>query len=324
MLRQDYRLSIAEFEKELPSDENGLDVARIWQIVRNYTRDLNGWELTPDVVLSTFSFTKFLMWKDLVDRVEMLKRNPVVKHLIDIENTLMATSPLFLVQKALTRSTLSICSLRFRQICLSLQQLWRRMPVRICSVRSPGTGKSQTIANMISQCLAGGKTVLFVSQKTAAFEVVQRRLRDIGLGEYCLEVHSTKAQKSIVLGQLKTAWHDRSASDAAGWQAATSELAKLRDELNRLVVALHRRRENGMTAHEAFGRAVSAHGSFGDLKFDWGDGEHTPDQLAEMRDMVRAVRTDLPRYRRSFRSSIARYGRNTMERVLALRTELSR
>jgi len=48
-----------------------------------------------------------------------------------------------------------------------------------------------------------------------------------------------------------------------------------------------------MTAHEAFGRAVSAHGSFGDLKFDWGDGEHTPDQLAEMRDMVRAVRTDL-------------------------------
>jgi hypothetical protein len=58
---------------------------------------------------------------------------------------------------------------------------------------------------MIAQCLANGKTVLFVSQKTAALEIVQRRLKDIGLGEYCLEVHSAKAQKSAVLGQLKTA-----------------------------------------------------------------------------------------------------------------------
>ncbi len=110
----------------------------------------------------------------------------------------------------------------------------------------PGTGKSQTIGNMIAQCLAQGRTVLFVSQKTAALEVVQRRLQEIGLGDYCLEVHSTKAQKSAVLGQLRRAWHERSTPSQGTWDAATSELASLREELNGLVNALHRRRENGL------------------------------------------------------------------------------
>ena len=85
----------------------------------------------------------------------------------------------------------------------------------------PGTGKSQTIANIIAQCLAHQRTVLFVSQKTAALEVVQRRLRDIGLGDYCLEVHSTKAQKSEVLGQLKTAWYERKVPTIDEWDGAT-------------------------------------------------------------------------------------------------------
>ncbi len=67
----------------------------------------------------------------------------------------------------------------------------------------PGTGKSQTITNMISQCLADGKSVLFVSEKMAALEVVYRRLTQIGLSELCLQLHSSKAQKMQVLDQLR-------------------------------------------------------------------------------------------------------------------------
>ncbi len=76
---------------------------------------------------------------------------------------------------------------------------------------------------MIAQCLAQGRTVLFVSQKTAALEVVQRAgLQEIGLGDYCLEVHSTKAQKkSAVLGQLRRAWHGRATPTQGAWDAAT-------------------------------------------------------------------------------------------------------
>ena len=121
----------------------------------------------------------------------------------------------------------------------------------------PGTGKSQTIVNMITNCLAHGQTVLFVSQKTAALEVVRRRMGDVGLGDYCLEVHSTKAQKSVVVNQLANAWRTRKTATEQDWAAATTDLKKKREELNRLVSALHRRRPNGMTAYEAFGRVVA-------------------------------------------------------------------
>src|SRR6478672_8577599 len=66
----------------------------------------------------------------------------------------------------------------------------------------PGTGKSQTIANCIAELLAAGKTVLFVSEKTAALEVVKRRLDACGLGDFCLELHSHKANKREVAAEL--------------------------------------------------------------------------------------------------------------------------
>ncbi len=50
----------------------------------------------------------------------------------------------------------------------------------------PGTGKSQTITNIIANALARGQSVLFLSEKQAALEVVKRRLDRAGIGEFCL------------------------------------------------------------------------------------------------------------------------------------------
>ncbi|MFH4385343.1 AAA domain-containing protein, partial [Acinetobacter baumannii] len=66
----------------------------------------------------------------------------------------------------------------------------------------PGTGKSQTITNLIAQALADGKSVLFVAEKRAALEVVHRRLVNVGLDEFCLELHSTKANKRAVMQEI--------------------------------------------------------------------------------------------------------------------------
>src|SRR5262249_6667503 len=121
----------------------------------------------------------------------------------------------------------------------------------------PGTGKSQTIANVVTQLLANGKTVLFVSAKTTALEVVHRRLNDIGLGCFCLEVHSAKAQKTAVLNQLGVAWEIRTEAVSVEWERATSDLKAVRDRLNAVVFALHRRHPNGLTAHQAMGRVVA-------------------------------------------------------------------
>lgn len=66
----------------------------------------------------------------------------------------------------------------------------------------PGTGKSQTITNIIAAALAMGLKVLFVAEKMAALEVVKKRLDEAGLGEFCLELHSTKVNKKDVLESL--------------------------------------------------------------------------------------------------------------------------
>jgi hypothetical protein len=67
----------------------------------------------------------------------------------------------------------------------------------------PGTGKSQTITNVIANAMWQGKSILFVSEKMAALGVVKDRLDHMGLGLFCLEVHSAKASKAQVLHALK-------------------------------------------------------------------------------------------------------------------------
>jgi very-short-patch-repair endonuclease len=66
----------------------------------------------------------------------------------------------------------------------------------------PGTGKSQTIVNLISNALYRGKTVLFLAQKLAALEVVNHRLESIGLGKKCLSLHSEYARKSTLFESI--------------------------------------------------------------------------------------------------------------------------
>src|SRR5205085_5564997 len=107
----------------------------------------------------------------------------------------------------------------------------------------PGTGKSQTIANLIADCLANGKRVLFVSEKMAALEVVYKRLRAVGLGDYCLELHSHKASKRAVANELRRCLEERRRADG---QPATDDFARLqqrREQLTKYVNALHQARE---------------------------------------------------------------------------------
>jgi len=66
----------------------------------------------------------------------------------------------------------------------------------------PGTGKSQTIANIIAAATAQGKKILFVTEKLVALEVVKKRLDKAGLGDFCLELHSHKTQKGKVLQDI--------------------------------------------------------------------------------------------------------------------------
>jgi len=102
----------------------------------------------------------------------------------------------------------------------------------------PGTGKSQTITNLIAQALAVGKSVLFVAEKMAALEVVHNRLVQAGLGESCLELHSTKANKRTVMAEIARAL-DASLQGIAAPTASTQRIPQVRATLSEYVKAVH-------------------------------------------------------------------------------------
>ena len=183
MLRRDFELLIPELEEHLPSSGSGVDVAKIWRIMRENVKGVRGFEVTDQVVLTTLSFAKYPLWKDLVDRTEQLKQSAVVKHLIDTptrsysngEDDFISPSTLdYAVDPADLFTPLSADSSQVSAIIAAQ----RRKDFVLFG--PPGTGKSQTIVNMITNCLAHAQTVLFVSQKTAALEVVRRRMDHVG------------------------------------------------------------------------------------------------------------------------------------------------
>ena len=259
MLRQDFELNLGTLEGELPRDETGLDVAAVWKAVGHAIKDIKGWEVTEDVVLSMFSFAKYLMWKDLAEHSEQLRGNPVVRHLLDTPRDAYPLGAPFPPVRELDQHFDPkdvFCPLPADSSQLSAV-LAASQGKDFVLIGPPGTGKSQTIANLIAQSLAQGRRVLFVSEKIAALDVVYRRLREIGLGEFCLELHSSKARKLDVLAQLQSAWASSGQADAEQWRAEADKLKQLRDALNVYVERLHQRRRNGLSLFDAIG-VVSA------------------------------------------------------------------
>ncbi|ABS27859.1 DUF3320 domain-containing protein [Anaeromyxobacter sp. Fw109-5] len=154
----------------------------------------------------------------------------------------------------------------------------------------PGTGKSQTITNLIADAIGAGKRVLFVSEKMAALEVVHRRLVDARLGEFCLELHSTKARKSDVIESLRTAL-ERSGDATKGVVKSATELARARGHLNAYAREVHTRRTAlNCTTYEAVGAFEAVYDA---PRFPYpGDPRAlTADHLADLRERTRHVET---------------------------------
>lgn len=294
MLRQDFELELGVSTGELPQDDTGIDIAGIWNRVRLAIKDIRGWEISEDVVLSMFSFSKYLMWKDMTDRAEDLRKSPVVAHLIDTPREPFASSIAFPDARRLDADYAPA------QIFSPLPADSSQLSAIMAAVKGkdfvligpPGTGKSQTIANLIAQCLAEDKRVLFVAEKIAALDVVYRRLREVGLGEFCLELHSSKTRKLDVLSQLNRSWESRGEVDPHEWESKARQLSQVRDQLSTYVQRLHHRHGNGLTVFRAIGTVVESE-HVPELSFWWPSPRaHDEAELARLRDVGKRLQVN--------------------------------
>lgn len=296
MLRQDFAIHLPELVGELPTDESGIDVNQVWRVVRERVRDTPGFEVVEELTLSTFSFAKYLMWKDLADRADALKGSPFVRHLIEHPRDPYTGGADFLPPREIDER-IDPADL-FAPLNADSSQI---VAIHASGADGdfvlegpPGTGKSETIGNIIAHNLANGRKVLFVSEKMAALEVVHRRLRKLGLGRFCLELHSSQANKRAVLDQLGAAWDGAAERTATEWAQKAAALRSVRDRLNGLVRALHTPGPAGISPHEAIGR-VMRWGGLHPVTLDWGnalerpDRAPTPEAMAAVTDCARRL-----------------------------------
>jgi len=228
-----------EFGIKLPPfpDVEAFSAKEYLASIRNSVASQPGWTVDDNAIqLGFFSFAKLLMFLDL-DPInwpddKSIGTNALVSGLLGEGFEEGDASPPG--NAAALDDLIPVAELKHILDCDSSQAMAieaARRGQNLVIQGPPGTGKSQTIANLIAAAVSDGKKVLFVAEKMAALEVVKRRLENVGLGPLCLELHSNKANKKVVLEQLDTALSlTRPAPvDVAG---TNERLHQLRTQLN--------------------------------------------------------------------------------------------
>ena len=121
----------------------------------------------------------------------------------------------------------------------------------------PGTGKSQTISNLISTLVARGKHVLFVAEKRAAIDAVLKRLTDVGLDDLVLDLHGGVSSRRKTAEALARALRTNEQLAKPRVEQVHRKLEQRREQLNARDQALHRRRDPwGISFFEAQSRLL--------------------------------------------------------------------
>lgn len=250
-IKQDYGIQIMGLDS-LPEDEHGINLPLIFHTVRQAVMGKSRWNVEEMAFVGLFSFGQFVMWNDLRSRSSELEENKVVASLI---NGAMTWQPEKL--KVTLDNLDTTLSVKEMAVPLSADSSQLVAVAAAAAGQSfvlhgpPGTGKSQTITNMIANALYQGKSVLFVAEKMAALSVVQRRLADIGLDPFCLELHSNKTNKTAVLAELDKALEVGRIKPPEEYEVTAAKVHELRAKLNDIIDAVHCKRSYGISLYDA-------------------------------------------------------------------------
>ncbi len=289
-LAADFDLKITGLDP-IPMDEHGINVSLILRKFREAIVDIDRWEVLEQAYIGHFSFTKFLMWRDLDMRADDLQRNDIVRHLIHTPTEKYPGDDNFpdpgrLDETHAPEATFCPLSADSSQLAAVYAAAEGKSFVLH---GPPGTGKSQTITNIIAHALASGKTALFVSEKRAALEVVHRRLAESGLGPFCLELHSNKSNKKGVLTQLEQSLNAYSDHSSDEWLHEAHRLEEARKGLNAFVTSLHAVRESGESVFHGISQLIG-HRDIPLVRMEWPSVSQIDRQkLADLREAVRRL-----------------------------------
>jgi hypothetical protein len=234
-----------DFQTELPPLPDFWD----YQSLSSYLDDVKqvaykfGWRVESTVEIGLFSFYKMVIYNDLDANGDLILQHPIIRAIAGVNGTKISDGSLpdetaldIIQPPELTFQVLDADS--SQRLCIEYALRGQSFVMQ----GPPGTGKSQTIANIIAECIAHGKSVLFVSDKMAALEVVFKRLREVGLSSFCLELHSSKANKQEVVAELKRCLDETLVPRKLPSEIEFEKMKATINNLNAYVHSLHLRR----------------------------------------------------------------------------------
>ena len=247
MLKSEFEVECATAELLASSGIEGiidtpeeLEVTFEW--LDEQCRSVPGFEVDDRFVVANFSYAKLPMVRDLEGSLEALAEHDLIAALAGDPDAQAAlreaggsaeipspdfTPPAdeFLVLDADSSQNYAINAV------LAGKSLIVKGP--------PGTGKSQTISNLIATLVARGKRVLFVAEKRAAIDAVLRRVEKVGLGDLILDLHGGVSSKRQTAKALAQALATNARLAKPELDSLHKKVASRRSTLTERVSALH-------------------------------------------------------------------------------------
>ncbi|MGN9810212.1 DUF4011 domain-containing protein [Micromonospora sp. BQ11] len=295
-LRVKHAVRIPELERPV-LDDAGIDVAKTLAAINTGLVDnrLN-YRIDETASLRLLQFSTFQMWRDLGDHWPRFLENPVVRHLVESSGATFddPARPDHQAEVAVEEAELH----------LPIPADGSQMQAIVMAERGhsfvlegpPGTGKSQTITNMIARAVTAGRSVLFVAEKQAALEVVKRRLKQIGLGPFALDLHGRKQSLNAIRQQLRDALDQYDPGGDGDWTAVETAYRTRLAPLVDYPAQVHTANGVGMSLWSAYEQVLA-----------YGDGPVAPIPVsylhasAEARAQVETTLREFPAAARSAR-----------------------
>ena len=234
-LKNDFNIDIPEYSEE--SD---------WkQYLRKIGEECSslGWKIDCDcTTLSMITFQKMAMYSDIEQNADTISNNSIV-NILNGDSELIESDDYSGIKDYNHDNTdpKQIYSVVDADSSQQDAILLAKRGASFVLQGPPGTGKSQTITNIIAELLAQGKSVLFVSEKLAALQVVYNRLSAAGIGDFCLTLHNPNAKRREIMDQLQSSINLASEKVSLNQKAVyrLNQLITERQKLNSYVTQLH-------------------------------------------------------------------------------------
>ena len=263
-----------DFGITLPQYEGGSIEKYLEKIPKASPRSMGEWKVRRQVAFGVFPSARMAMYHDLDTSTgqDVLSQNEVISKIFGGPSTGESSHFDFAKEYEIDQPKIES---KVPRLVMDADSSQFSAMVDIADGKNlavegpPGTGKSQTIVNVIAAAIAGQKKVLFVAEKAAALNVVKSRLEKARLGEFILPLQAERSAREKVIDSVRDRINMKVLSLSEDYEREVEKFKKIRSQLTNYIEVISSLFEKtGFTIHDIIGKSITTNDILADkLKF---------------------------------------------------------